>query len=195
MSSVEPPPDDRLLSDLLREVAPPSALEERLVGELERRGLLGGARPPRGVRAGIWRVAASALLAFALGLWLGPLGDGKAEEAAVENAGGRYLLLLYEPRPLDRAGVDLVAEYSAWAGELAQSGRLIAAEKLADGERRWGALPPPGEMRGEGRPARGEPTGFFLIRASGPEEAERIARDCPHLRHGGELSLRPVDPT
>jgi hypothetical protein len=37
--------------------------------------------------------------------------------------------------------------------------------------------------------------GFFLVRAATAEEAEAIARGCPHLRHGGTISLREIDPT
>jgi hypothetical protein len=38
-------------------------------------------------------------------------------------------------------------------------------------------------------------SGFFLIRAGSLDEAEAIARDCPHLRHGGRVLVRDVDPT
>ena len=118
MSPDEPPTDDRLLHGLSHELPPPAALEDRLVGELRRRGLLAH----RTSSSGLWRLAASALVAFALGLWLGPK---VVATAPASEASGRYLLLLYEPRPLDRAGVDLVAEYSAWAGDLARGGKLV----------------------------------------------------------------------
>jgi hypothetical protein len=37
--------------------------------------------------------------------------------------------------------------------------------------------------------------GFFLVQARTLDEAEQIARTCPHLRHGGTIALREVDPT
>ena len=187
--------------ELAREAAPPPELEGRLVAELGRRGLLG-----RGTaRVRRWRAAAAALLTFALGLWAGAnrTGEHSALTKRGANVNGdekRYLLLLYEPRPIDRRGLDLVKEYSAWAGGLARSGNLVAAEKLARSERRFGEVArllggAPGPVGPLTTETFGEPTGFFLIRAASQEEAERIALDCPHLKHGGEVSLRPVDPT
>jgi hypothetical protein len=36
--------------------------------------------------------------------------------------------------------------------------------------------------------------GFFLIQADSAE-AYRIARECPHLRHGGTVQVRRIQPT
>jgi predicted anti-sigma-YlaC factor YlaD len=36
--------------------------------------------------------------------------------------------------------------------------------------------------------------GFFLIQAD-PAEAFRIARECPHLRYGGTVQVRRIQPT
>jgi hypothetical protein len=74
----------------------------------------------------------------------------------------------------------------------------VAAEKLGRESWRYRAGaggPSAGERAEVPAGAPGEPTGFFLVRAGDLAEAERIARDCPHLRHGGEVALRPVDPT
>jgi hypothetical protein len=170
-------------SSLPREVEPPRALERRLVAELGRRGVLRRGAPTRARLA--W--AAGLLVAFALGWGLGGRSSSGAP-APSAAAGGQYLLLLYEPRPLDRPGGDLVAEYSSWARGLARDGRLIVAEKLGAGETRLGVAEPTGS-------AGSAPTGFFLIRASSLDDALAVARGCPHLVHGGEISVRPVDPT
>ena len=188
MSDETEGPDERLLESLPLEAAPPGALERRLVAELRRRGLLRGAGP---ARRG-WALAAALVLTFALGLVAGArysvLDAARDAGAADDAAAKRYLLLLYEPHPLDRAGVDLVTEYSAWAGKLARRGQLVVAEKLGAEEQR---LP-----SGPTDAARGaRPTGFFLIRAASFDEALTIARGCPHLAHGGEIALRPIDPT
>ena len=34
--------------------------------------------------------------------------------------------------------------------------------------------------------------GYFVVRADSLEDAERIAADCPHLAHGGTVSVRPT---
>jgi len=36
--------------------------------------------------------------------------------------------------------------------------------------------------------------GYFLVTAASLEQALEIARDCPHLRYGGRVVVRPVDP-
>ena len=33
-------------------------------------------------------------------------------------------------------------------------------------------------------------TGYFLIAAANDDEAEEIARRCPHLAHGGKVMVR-----
>lgn len=49
---------------------------------------------------------------------------------------------------------------------------------------------------GAGKSAgREEPAGLFIIAARTDDEALAIARSCPHLRHGGTVSLRPIEPT
>jgi hypothetical protein len=35
--------------------------------------------------------------------------------------------------------------------------------------------------------------GLFVVSATSDEEALRIARTCPHLSHGGEIELRPIE--
>ena len=39
------------------------------------------------------------------------------------------------------------------------------------------------------------PRGYFVIRARDLDEAIAIAKDCPQLRHGGCVVLRPIDPS
>lgn len=58
-------------------------------------------------------------------------------------------------------------------------------EKLKDGARVFGG----------GAPDAAALRGFFLIRANTLEEAEAIARTCPHRGHGGTIVLLEVDPT
>jgi hypothetical protein len=184
MSDETAGPDERVLRPTPLEAQPPAALERRVVAELRRRGLVRAAAPTRRR----WALAAALALAFAFGLLAGarflPRGAAGADPRAAQS----YLLLLYEPRPLDRAGVDLVAEYSAWAGALAERGQLVVAEKLSAEERRLSDREPT-QVSGD------RPTGFFLIRAANLDEALAIARGCPHLAHGGEVALRPIDPT
>jgi hypothetical protein len=182
------------LADRLRRLAgggaPGRGLEERLVGALRAEGRLAAPRAAVHGRAlALHAVAAAA--AFALGAGLGPRLRGAS---APEPALPRYALFLYQTRAslADSAdGRERVAEYKAWARSLAQRGRLVAGEKLQE----RGALLTAGatEQRVPEAPE-GVISGYFVIQAQSLAEALELARSCPHLRHGGRVALRPIDP-
>jgi len=103
--------------------------------------------------------------------------------------GARYLLLLYESPRYDPGGAtpeELVAEYSAWAGDLAQRGQLVDAAELGPEEQLLGGVAE------STRAAAGGITGFFLVRAADPKAAAAIAATCPHLKYGGTVAVRPL---
>jgi hypothetical protein len=185
------------LAALRREEPPPPAVETRLLRDLHAAGLLSGR--PRFSLGRLWTASrlpiAAALAAFLLGAWLGPRLDLRRAAGASLP---RYVLFLYqtpalEPTPQARAA--RVAEYSAWAREIRKAGHLVAGEKLAD----QGAV-----LEGPGGAPRAIPaqvgpdtvslSGYFVIQAATWEEALTVARACPHLRHGGSVALRPIDP-
>jgi hypothetical protein len=89
-----------------------------------------------------------------------------------------------------------VAEYSAWARDLAGQGILVDGVKLADEGSTLIEDEAAARMR---RAQTGMETtavrGFFVIRAATEAEALRLARTCPHLRHGGRIAVRPIVPT
>jgi hypothetical protein len=179
------PRDRARLDALAREETPSAELEERVVVALRERGLLGGRR------RGAWPWAAAAALAgLVLGVALGRATLGGRERAPAP--GRSFALLLYpgeaamESGAAERARVD---EYRRWARGLAAHGQLVSGEKLKAPVRMLSAA------AGAGQPEEGRLLGFFLLRATSMEEAEAIARTCPHLRHGGTIALREVDPT
>ena len=69
---------------------------------------------------------------------------------------------------------------------------VVSAAELAEAPARWYGAAGRGVDDGPNGDRLG---GFFLIRASGFAEAQRIAADCPHLRHGGRVELRTIQPT
>ena len=87
-----------------------------------------------------------------------------------------YILLLYESPRL--AGGSR-AEYGAWAREMRPL--IVGGEELADST----VLAVPAQ------PAE-RVAGYFLIRAKDDASAARVARACPHLRHGGAIVLRRI---
>jgi hypothetical protein len=178
---------------LPRESPPPEDLEDRVVAALRARGILRAARVGgrRTMRATLF-VAASAAAAA---LFMAGLVTGR-HAAAPEVLGDtrpQFVLLLQEGKGFDR-GTDHLAEYAAWARALGARGELVAGEKLKDDA----VLLSNGDtgltirtVAVEG--AEDTPRGYFVIRARDLAEAIAIARDCPHLKHGGRIALRPID--
>jgi len=176
--------------DLLpRELPPPPALEARVVARLAARGLLTRRRAAR------WLAPLAAALAGLAGGWLLRSGGGRLAETAAPAApaAGALYLLLIEGEPAEtRPVAEMVATYKAWGSELAARGQLAGAEKLKDEGIVLAAGP-----GGPASPLEVGPAtlgGYFLVRAGSLAEAEAIARDCPHSRLGGRVTVRPVDP-
>lgn len=196
--------NDELTSDeraaigaLPREAVPPSGLEDATVAALRARGLLAPARAHRR-----WRgIPMLAGLAAAVTLFLGGLMLGRRGSAAGETGGSgpRFVLLLYEgpgyAQP--RAGQEQarVKEYGAWARANAAGGEIEGGEKLRDAA-------PEVVISSDGRVTTTPPdsratrlAGFFLIRATDQGSALAIAKSCPHVRYGGSIVIREIEPT
>jgi hypothetical protein len=108
----------------------------------------------------------------------------------------KYMLLLhggespnYSPQEMQR----IVEEYIAWARQLRTDGHMLDGDELGDG----GKL-----IRGVGAEATvtdGPFTetkeaigGYFLIEAADEAQAVEISKQCPGLRRGGAVQLRPI---
>jgi hypothetical protein len=166
---------------------------------------------PSAPRSSVGRRAALLSAAIAASLLAGvvvgrrsvsPSDVATAVSAASVDAREQYLLLLEGPARTGPAGAPtasgsaaeaaIVDEYRAWAGRLQSTGALVSAEKLAD--RPITILAASGVIA----PARNvaeEIGGFFLIQVADSAEAYRIARECPHLKYGGTVQVRRIEPT
>jgi hypothetical protein len=107
-------------------------------------------------------------LAVAASLVLGFLA-GRFEP---EPRGREYLLLLHGGTP------GHVEEYRRWA----RTAGVRGGEKLKDEVTVLGSA--------EAKRSIG---GFFRIAARNREEAEALARTCPHLKYGGWIELREIE--
>ena len=87
-----------------------------------------------------------------------------------------------------------IQRYSAWARNLREQGKLLAAEKLKDNT---GLLLSTrnGQIVVDGPFAETKETigGYFLVEAGSLEEAIEIARECPGLSNGGVVELREIE--
>lgn len=180
----------RLVAALPQELGPRPEVENRIVGALRDRGLIRTAA----VRARIMpRLAAAAagLALLAVGF---AAGRGVTPPADLASAEPRFALLLLRgseqplQNPEEEAG--RVAEYGSWAGRLAEAGRFVTGEKLENQGEQLGA--PGGAARSV---PEDEVQGFFIISAKNFEDALAIARQCPHLRYGGTVLVRPIAQT
>ena len=124
------------------------------------------------------------------GAALGRLLDGEAPDVTEIRAGSDYILLVRGDEPDRRfPEAQLVAEYRAWANDLASRGALVGGEKLADDSGRWVST----AERSAEELSRSNVSGFFLIRASTYDEAVDLARQSPHVAYGGILEVRAID--
>ncbi|HEY7482008.1 MAG TPA: hypothetical protein VH680_15950 [Gemmatimonadales bacterium] len=184
------PQERDALGRLPRTATPPPGLEQATVSALAARGLL--RRPRRRLDASL-ALAASVLL-IAGGLSLARFGN----QAMPEDTRPRFALFLYEgpeyrqPAP---GGMDQrVREYAAWARAERGDGTVEGGEKLNDGDEV--AIEPDGTMASVSpRPGESRLAGFFLIRAADRRTALALAQSCPHVRYGGRIVLRAIDPT
>jgi hypothetical protein len=171
-----------LLAALPGSISPPEALERRVLRATRLKRVV-----PRAV------AAAAALVLFASGFAAGRV----ATEAPTPDAGtNQYALLLYEGADYQESQsggmADRVAEYRAWARELSQRGMRVSGERL---ERGGIELQPPGAVARSAADGVQRISGFFIITAPSRAEAERVAKTCPHLRHGGRVVVKAMLPT
>ena len=166
-------PEEKAAFDRLpKAIAPPDALEERVVADLGRAGLI---RPRRARRR--WLQAAAAVILVATGVVMGRL----TASSQIRGSGNTYLMLLYgDVSKSGRGEAELFAEYSDWARMLRDRRQLVAAERLSSATVVFGA------SSGTGSPS---PVGFFLIRAESLEAASATVARSPHVKHGGTVVL------
>ncbi len=164
------------------------------MNELSRRGLLTSSTS---LRSRSWFQLAAALVLLILGGVSGyGIGTGTEEQVSPKPQNPLYVLLLYEsPNPSENTA-ELVREYGQWAGGLATGGRFVAGEKLRETgrilTRSNGELGIREGIRTNGSSILG---GYFIIEAGDYDEAVKIASECPHLKYGGTIELREVEPT
>ena len=137
--------------------------------------------------------AAATVVLFAAG-WLA--GRAPVDWSSASPPAPTYVLFLLGGVESGPDEAERVEEYRAWAMRLARAGQLSAGEKLGTAAWLLDGRSGDVDLRSAPDAHRAAPlSGFFLLTAAGPEEAISIARSCPHLRHGGEVLLRPIEPT
>jgi hypothetical protein len=155
---------------------PPAELKARVTASLRAAGVL-RQRPH-------WSRLALAVAA-GLALFLAGMAVSRPDRAAAHDQPA-FALMLYEDDGFRPAvpPEEIVREYTAWAGMLADRGALMLAEELDPVVRVAGAEAPPGSG------PLGQLTGMFVVHAPDGEAALELARNHPHVRHGGRIVVR-----
>ena len=187
--------DDELTSkqlDLLKGIESelPPELEDRLVQQLREEGLVRSRSRFAPIRSKRLRHIAAAVLFFAVGALSQSLLSQRADPVTVDER-DRYALLLYRSPDVVLSAEERasrIEEYSAWARALAADGKLEMGERLDDTAVSFRGSEV-GLSAGEGERV----NGLFVVRSATPDEAERIARSCPHVLHGERVELRRID--
>lgn len=187
-------PDERdALGRLPREAFPPPGLEDATVSALTARALLRPASRTRGIPP--WLAIAASLLLFAGGLAIGRLGGAPR---LVDDGRPRFALFLYEGPEYDQPPPDGMAqrvqEYVAWATEKRANGAVEGGEKLREDADL--AIEPDGSTAEvTAVPGASRLAGYFIVQADDRRAAAEIARTCPHVRYGGRIVIREIEPT
>ena len=112
----------------------------------------------------------------------------------------QYMLLLHESTTFNSALSpgeiqQIIARYQQWSAKVAQSGKLVAGQKLRDDVGRQLTRGAEGLVVRDGPFAEAKEVigGYFLIQANDLDEAQSICADCPHLDLGGRIELREIE--
>jgi hypothetical protein len=165
------------------DAAPDPRLEDRVVAELSKRGLLAPAARPR--RPWSVAIAAAVVLAFGAG-WLTARETMISSPASLAQT-GRWVMLLYRI-PGEKPEAERLAEYQSWAAQAKDSGVVVSGEKLDNGA--WALSWDRSSWSDSADVA-----GYFVVQAADADKAMRIARSCPHVKYGGKVELRRIIPT
>jgi hypothetical protein len=190
----ENPLDDELMRPLKEIKTASESLERKIVKALKTEGLIReNAKRPA---FNLWKFAAAAVFLvalFAAGFWAGQNSKNAREMATRTQV---FALFLYEPVGIFQNNVDHAQEYSAWIRTIRTRGRLAGGEKLKESGRTIQINK--GKLLIDQHPLRSKELpmgGYFLLQADSYEDALNIATQCPHLKYGGVIEIRQIEPT
>jgi len=111
-----------------------------------------------------------------------------------------FMLLLHDntEMPEDISAEDVqavIGEYIAWRNEIAEEGKLVGGEKLADDGGKHLSMVDGGIRVTDGPYAEVKEAigGYFAIKAADYNEAVEIAKTCPHVKYGTKIEVRQID--
>lgn len=187
--------EKRQFDELARHKNPPDELEEIIMTRLKQEGPINS--DERQNKWSLFRLAmasAVAVLLLIFGIAIGSFWQNDAAGLA-NNKTPQFILLLRSDtqtgEKLSREEIGKrVKEYTVWANQINEKGQLINAEKLKN---KTGVLDQTKQLKSAKTSTESQVVGFYLIKANNYEQAVSIAKDCPHLKYGGEVEVREID--
>jgi hypothetical protein len=180
------------LGRLPREMAPPDSLEERTVATLRGAGLL-QSRSRSGLTLASWVLAASiGAIAFVGG---SVISKGRVSSAPVDST---FALTLTGGQIDDSAtNVSRAAEYDAWAIATGATPLVRSRDGHAIGGQGSSMVSPAivnpdTVIVDEVTMNAGVVAKTYFIKAPSRDSAEKIAKNCPHLKYGGRVFVQGV---
>lgn len=184
------PDEKRLYASLPRHRVPPSSLEERTMNKLRNQGLIA---PNNTWKQ--WPAVAAAVGLLLLGGVSGYVLRPSNGVERMQNHMPKYILLLHEsPNPAEDSQA-MIEEYGNWARSIQGEVQYVSGEKLKMSGRILTKKVKLEITDGMLTNQTMNLGGFFVIQAKDYESAARIASECPHLKYGGVIELREIDPT
>lgn len=163
--------EKKILNDI--KIYPDATFESKLIELLRQKNLF------RIKKHYPWFVAAALLIGFTVGRFL-PLAKPDPESNSPQ-----FVLLLHGGNNMMGAEEEQLREYGEWAQLLESKNVLVTGEKLKD----RGILI--GNVTSDFNMSVG---GYFIIRVDTEENAKKLALSCPHLKYGGWIELKMIDP-
>ncbi len=161
---------------------PPAALENRIVAELKKEGLIKKTRTMNTYIKYAAGIAASVIIFFAGNI----VGKQTGSVAEIDPLNG-YIMILKEDsnfKPGDP--MEMFEEYASWMNGLYNKGVKITGQELKNDALEVTAS---STTQLDGTDER-RTTGYFIIETKTEEEALAVVKDNPHLKYGGIIELK-----
>lgn len=177
------PLEKEAMRNIRESISGPAGLEEDIIAQLKEKQLITNNNNTMKLKQHfVWAAAAAA--ALICGFFIGQ--NFNDQQTTIPGNMNKYMLLLYENEEFQPKEIGLmVQEYTDWATDLAQKGKLDHAEKLADKGNWLGNV--------SARNKQSNVSGYFVILATDLDEATALAKTHPHIDYGGGVELRPID--
>ncbi|MCE7992183.1 MAG: hypothetical protein HEP71_09395 [Roseivirga sp.] len=176
------PEEQAAFEELAAVKHPPSVLEDRIVAELKKEGLIKKTRTMNNYIKYAAGLAASVIIFFAGNF----VGRQSGDTVEIDPLKG-YIMILKEDASFQPGDpMQMFEEYASWMNGLYSKGVKITGQELKNEALEVTAATTTELDGDDGR----RTTGYFVIETKTKEEALAVVKDNPHLKYGGIIELK-----